>query len=89
MWSMKSRTAWKELLSNAYILDKSQSTMEGQPTSGRVLPHLVLSYALVASCIILLEAGDLQHGVRVLHFHFAGEGNTISPLPGDLRDGAA
>lgn len=68
--------------------NNSCGTIEGQSASGCVLAHLVLSHTLVPPCIILLEAGYLQHGIRVLHFDFTGEGNTVSPLPGDLWDGA-
>lgn len=63
-------------------------TVEGQPPGGRVLPHPVLRHALVSSRVVLLEAGHLQHGVGVLHLHFAGEGHAVRPLPGDLRHGA-
>lgn len=68
--------------------NKSVSTIEGQSTGGRVLAHLVLGHTLVPARVVLLEAGDLQHGVGVLHFDFAGEGDAVGPLPGDLRDGA-
>lgn len=61
------------------------STVEGQSPGGRVLAHPVLGHALVSSCVVLLEAGDLQHGVGVLHLHLAGEGHPVGPLPGDLR----
>lgn len=66
----------------------NEGTIEGQATSGGVLAHPVLRHTLVSSCVFLLEAGDLQHGIRVLHFDFTGEGDAISPLPGDLWHGA-
>lgn len=66
----------------------NESTVEGQSPRGCVLPHLVLSQALVPPCVVLLEAGDLQHSFRVLHFDFAGEGDAVGPLPRDLRDRA-
>ena len=69
--------------------NNSLSTIEGQSTSSDVLAHLVLSHTLVPARVVLLEAGDLQHGVRILHFDFAGEGDAVSPLPCDLWDGAA
>lgn len=59
-------------------------TVEGQSSGGRVLAHPVLGHALIPSRVVLLEAGDLQHGVGVLHLHFAGEGHAVGPLPGDL-----
>lgn len=60
-------------------------TVEGQPPGGHVLAHPVLGHTLVSSRVVLLEAGDLQHSIGVLHLHFAGEGHAIGPLPGDLR----
>lgn len=66
----------------------SHSTIEGQSSGGCVPAHLVLGHALIAPGVVLLEAGDLQHGVGVFHLHFAGERNTVGPLPGDLWDWA-
>lgn len=60
-------------------------TVEGQSPGGHVLAHPVLGHALISSRVVLLEAGDLQHGVGVLHLHLAGEGHAVGPLPGDLR----
>lgn len=68
--------------------NKSRSTIKSQPTGDCVLPHLVLGHALVTARVVLLKAGNLQHGVRVLHFDFAGEGNAVGPPPGDFWDGA-
>lgn len=70
------------------LSEPNKGTIEGQATSGGVLAHPVLRHTLVSSCVFLLEAGDLQHGIRVLHFDFTGEGDAISPLPGDLWHGA-
>lgn len=64
---------------------KKKSTVEGQSTGCSVLAHLVLSHTFISSCVILLEAGNLQHSVGILHFDFAGEGNAIRSLPSDLR----
>lgn len=63
--------------------------MEQESSSRYVLPHLVFGQTLVPPGVLLLKAGDLQHHVGVLHFHFAGEGDPIRPSPGDLRDWAA
>lgn len=71
-----------------FYIQPNRSTIKSQSTRSRVLPHLVFGHALVSPRIILLEAGDLQHGIGVLHFDFAGEGDAISPLPSDLWDGA-
>ena len=64
----------------------SGSTVEGETTCSDVLAHLVFRYALVATSVILLEAGYLQDRVEVLHLHLAGERDTVGSLPGNLRD---
>lgn len=66
--------------------NKGYTTIEHQPTSGGVFSHLVFGQALVSAGVILLEAGNLQHSVGILHFDFTGERYAISPLPCYLRN---
>lgn len=71
-----------------FAIPQGDSTMEGQSACSDVLPHLVFGHTLIAPRVVLLEAGDLQDGIGVLHLHFAGERDSISPLPSNLRDRA-
>lgn len=61
---------------------KKNSTVEGQSTCCHVLAHLVLSHTFISSSVVLLEAGNLQYSIGILHLDFAGEGNSVCPLPG-------
>lgn len=63
-------------------------TMKREAAFYCVLSSTVLCNALVRSCVLLLESGNLQHSVGVTQFDFTWEWHVIGSSPADFRNWA-
>lgn len=61
--------------------ESNNYTVERQSSLHSVLSHLILCHTFIASGVLLLETGNLQYYIWVLHLHLAGKRHSICSPP--------